>query len=1267
MEKRLRSSLQTSAEAFLSTATKLGLKSAKPSLKTLIHSINPSSNHSSSLPLSLHHSISHSITSFLNLREASTTTTTKPTKSPCSPPAKRLRRSSRHPKTPLESKTENHESKINQESQQVLHDLQILSHIAFLCVSHPKKAFSPEDLLPAVKELHDNLILFESDSVLLSEIAGLCEEWWKEQLPGKETLISQSLPFLLSRSLTLKKKVDVHRVYVLREAFTLFDFEDESIEDLKLLLIRCVITPLYLKTEEGRRFVAFMFGLSGQLVKEASALMRAQIPFGRKSTLEAFGDIVFRAWKVAEGYSRDEIENGFLPGLIEGAIHASSGAFAASIRRVLGGFINQRTTDGVEKLLFRLTEPVIFRSLQVANSNVRQNALHLLLDMFPLEDPDATKEDKDTLLDKQFFLLEKSLMDDCPDVRAVAVEGSCRILHLFWEIIPPSTITKIITKILDDMSHDICNEVRLSVVNGIMYLLGNPQSHELLKVLLPRLGHLILDSVLSIRVSVADLLLLIRDIRTFQFNKVVGLDVLLSTLAKDQAVVAQKITRLLIPSYFPSKVTLKEACKRCVTLIKRSPVAGARFCEFALSEGASLKSLMQLVMVLISSVLSPDKLDAEQVEGLLFAAANLCNDLVIEASYKAALKELFSSEKLKCLISVATTGHAQSSIFNIVSTTSPDDVTGIFEECMGLVTNCSGLSENVERQAEVRSAHKLMLSCDWFEDMFEGLTRLLQKAALGCHVKFGTEMPKQTVPHAKHKKVKSSAKISAKWKQVSRKKIPNTATSIFEEVYPISAGIAWQIKDLIISEDTRKAMLGSQTLELAFFSLKVISEVSIVQCMHCEYMDTSPILAYTALALHMTICNVHINGTNNHGTKMNDGLDSASSSLERTVLEQTLDHLLNCAHKLFRASDSGKSGKLISEPKQNKKIAHHCGRQKHREPQVDASSHSDEGSAFAMEKKISNTVKMLTAVFKFIVDATTMGLLHDKERCLRFASTYLQYIISNLRQHSHGQLELKEEDLQETFLFLKSSCTYAAKLVNLVLTDTSEASPCPPEASNLANNLLDLITSIEIHLGSGYAARLVAAVKPWLPDLILALGFRHIMKKISSDGTCPSASHSSQLCYPSWPSILAKIELCEISEVQLDEDDRVSEPWQFSAFKNLVEMIIHMLRGNPDVLDAVGVTLFTVTAVGLEKKDFRLVLGLIHFLCMKLVRHEHTEWGELNMMLASLQDIYPQIEREIEDLSSEDVRQKLLQARALLEPVWMCYVYETERGSTMED
>ncbi|GMH30524.1 hypothetical protein Nepgr_032367 [Nepenthes gracilis] len=109
--------------------------------------------------------------------------------------------------------------------------------------------------------------------------------------------------------------------------------------------------------------------------------------------------------------------------------------------------------------------------------------------MFPL---DAAKVIKDTLLDKQFFLLERLLTDDCPDVRVVAVEGCCRILHLFWEVIPSSAITKILTKIFDDMPHDASNEG-------------------------------------------------------------VNLDVLLQTLTNDKPLVALRITRLLMPSYFPAE------------------------------------------------------------------------------------------------------------------------------------------------------------------------------------------------------------------------------------------------------------------------------------------------------------------------------------------------------------------------------------------------------------------------------------------------------------------------------------------------------------------------------------------------------------------------------------------------------------------------------------------------------------------------------------------------------------------------------------------
>lgn len=348
-----------------------------------------------------------------------------------------------------------------------------------------------------------------------------------------------------------------------------------------------------------------------------------------------------------------------------------------------------------------------------------------------------------------------------------------------------------------------------------------------------------------------------------------GLDVLLSTLANDQPQVAQKITRLLIPSYFPSKVSTEEACNRCVTLIKRSPLAGAKFCEFAVSEGASLKSLMELVRALVNLVLSHEKLDADQIEGLLAAASYLCNSLVAEPCYNDALKELFSGGKAKCMFAVASTVCAQSSVLNIFSAVCPEDIASLSTECMHLITNCSGISENAELQAEVRSAHKLLLACDAFNDMFEAQTKLLQKTAYRCHVKFGIELPKQRISPGRRKKG-GSVKISAKWKHVSGK-----TASDFEDDYSIAAGIGWQIKDFLVTEGTRKALLESQSLDLSFLALKVISEVSILQCVFCEYMETSPLLAYTTLALHMTLQNINIR-TNEHCAKKNDRTDSSS-------------------------------------------------------------------------------------------------------------------------------------------------------------------------------------------------------------------------------------------------------------------------------------------------------------------------------------------------------------------------------------------------------
>ncbi|KAL1208038.1 hypothetical protein V5N11_008185 [Cardamine amara subsp. amara] len=1219
MEKMLRSSLKTSADEFISSAVKLTLKSAKPSLKTIINAVKPSSDLSSSLPVALHNSILYHTESFQKLTEDGNNHCVP--SPPTSPPAKRQRGNGSLP-----------ESDLDHRRNQILSSLQILSHILHLCVLSLKKAFSSSDLLPSAQALHNSLILFESDSILCLEIAGICEGWWKEGLVGRETLISQSLPFLLSRSLTLKKKVDVHRVYMLREAFTLFDFEDESIEDLRMLLMRCVVSPLYVKTEDGQRFVSFAFGLSRQLMKSGLAVVKAQIPLGRKSVLEGFGGILFRAWKEVENDLKGEIEDGFLQGIIDSAIHASSCAFAASLRKVFGGFISQRTTQGVEKLLFGLAEPMIFRSLQVANSNVRLNALHLLLDLFPMEDPDATKEAKDTLLDKQFYLLEKLMNDECPEVRSVAVEGLCRVFYLFWEVIPSAIITKILTKILDDMSHESCSEVRLSTVNGITYLLANPQSHGILKVVLPRLGHLMLDNVTSVRVAMVDLLLLLRDVRAFQFNTVVNLDVLLSVLAADQTNVAKGIAQLLIPSYFPSRKRAEEACQRCRTLIHRNPTAGARFCEFLVSLGATVQSVLQLVRFFVNTVLSGDKLEENQIEGLLLAAYYLCKDLVADSRCMASLKELLPGEKLKSLLDFAPTAQAKSAVFDILSMVSPDIVSEVLEDCMASVVNCGGLPRDSGRQTELRSVHKLLLSSNAFCGLIGTFTSILQKTAYRCHINFGYEVERKNMNSKVRKKSKSSGKSAARWKHVSGK----NAIS-FKEDYSVSVGIAWQINDLLTIEDARKAILESDIEEL-FNALKVVSQTSILQASCCEYMHVYPVLAYTSLALHMTLENVNTDAQKN------------DMSITENILDQTMDHILGCTDELFQAGDSGRPATVSLETTSN------CS-----QPKRKFSNAGDDASEGAKERGVLNKVKMLTAMLKFIVESTEMGLASQfQARMLKFTSSYLKSVISIFNDHSTGKLEFEDADIKDMILCTKSSISYAGKFINLVMRHTTEASPPLFEAFDLANDLLDLITSVEIYLGSAYASRLLTALNPWIPDLVLALGPCFI-NNLEEESAYTSSFNHIKLSYPKWLLTCAKIELQDINK----EDETATS--DFQAFKRVRNNIVSLLKGSTKVIDGIGYVLLICSAVCIEKKDFDTALGLLYFVCKKLVSSEDREWRELDTMLVSLPKIYPIIEREIGEERDEDEVKKLEAARELLQPVWMYHVYETGRFRMEEE
>ena len=128
--------------------------------------------------------------------------------------------------------------------------------------------------------------------------------------------------------------------------------------------------------------------------------------------------------------------------------------------------------------------------------------------------------------------------------------------------------------------------------------------------------------------------------------------------------------------------------------------------------------------------------------------------------------------------------------------------------------------------------------------------------------------------------------------------------------------------------------------------------------------------------------------------------------------------------------------------------------------------------------------RIATTILKSIADSNALSLVTQvpvKARCLEFASAFIQYLKYQIMKRSEVHM-FTGNDWKYVFICMKSSSTYAAKLLYLCLKSSSELAT---EASNVANNLLDLVTLSESVVGSKCAVFILAALKPWTPDLLI--------------------------------------------------------------------------------------------------------------------------------------------------------------------------------------
>jgi condensin-2 complex subunit G2 len=136
--------------------------------------------------------------------------------------------------------------------------------------------------------------------------------------------------------------------------------------------------------------------------------------------------------------------------------------------------------------------------------------------------------------------------------------------------------------------------------------------------------------------------------------------------------------------------------------------------------------------------------------------------------------------------------------------------------------NATRISKQEECQEAALAAHKLIFLSGWSDELFEALTNILQSKASDFAGIYGLEPPPCPVASSRRKKRKSLKKTPARDHVVGKGSSKSKASN---EELAVAAGAAWQINEIVKAEDLRDAFLQSSYSEIAFSSLKVISQV----------------------------------------------------------------------------------------------------------------------------------------------------------------------------------------------------------------------------------------------------------------------------------------------------------------------------------------------------------------------------------------------------------------------------------------------------------
>lgn len=457
-----------------------------------------------------------------------------------------------------------------------------------------------QNLPPAFTEAamlcRDLLLNIPEDSQQQQLVADALELISNSSIEGCEQFYGALVLFLLDKCRTAKATgADVNRLYKLRHLLSELNWEHESIESVKVRILHCVANPHFAVKRHGSDLMAMFYIVSPSFTADVNDAIKKQVVSCRSASLKAYAMSLWKALHLARDEAIEKVEKCIQDWIVLAVRTTRKSADKA--RAVLDEIHRCHLEPLEREMLCRCYGPVLWRSLKVANWQVRENSTKILSAIFPLIPPDAAVEAQELETMKQLRLLQETLEDTNEHVRRAGVTAACQIMKDYWDLIPNQACAQLLTVIKDQCVRDRrAPAVRAAVADGFVHILENPCTFPAMEVILSEVGPKLLhDRSALVRSAFAGLLNTVSRCRGISRDKIASHDDILLALSAEHATslaekhersalgkkgiseihtsteaVAKRLTQLTADSLFSG--SLSEQVRCCHELLRHYPL-----------------------------------------------------------------------------------------------------------------------------------------------------------------------------------------------------------------------------------------------------------------------------------------------------------------------------------------------------------------------------------------------------------------------------------------------------------------------------------------------------------------------------------------------------------------------------------------------------------------------------------------------------------------------------------------------------------------------